>query len=208
MLTAALAALLLAVPSAAPPVPAATQVRRVQATYEKTRDLTAAFTQTYTYAVGSRSAVSRGTLKVKKPGLMRWDYAQPSRKVIAVTGKKLVQYEPEEEQAYVDERFDATAMSAAVTFLLGTGDLTRDFGASLDAAGTLVLTPRARDPRVARILLTVGPEGEVLGTAVVDGAGNRNQLTFEAVRRNTGLADADFEVALPKGVRRVAPPGR
>ncbi len=196
-------------PAAAPtPDLAAAQVRKVQALYERTRDLTARFTQTYTYAGLGRKAVSTGTLSVKKPGLMRWDYATPGKKTIAVVGKRLVQYEPEENQAYVDERFDATAMSAAVTFLLGTGDLLKEFTPALDAAGALVLTPRTPDPRVARITLTTGPEGEVLGTAVVDGAGNENRLAFEGLRRNAGLADAAFEVALPKDVRRVAPPGR
>jgi outer membrane lipoprotein carrier protein len=166
------------------------------------------FTQTYTYAGLGRRAVSTGTLKVRKPGLMRWDYATPSRKTIAVVGQRLVQYEPEENQAYVDERFDATAMSAAVTFLLGTGDLAKEFVPTLDAAGGLVLTPRSPDPRVARITLTTGPDGEVLGTAVLDGAGNENRLVFQALRRNAGLAEAAFQVDLPKDVRRVLPPGR
>ncbi|MBL0278233.1 MAG: outer membrane lipoprotein carrier protein LolA [Anaeromyxobacter sp.] len=232
MLTAALAALLFLGPVAAPaqaptptpprtpaPAPTATPtptptptaaalVRRVQAFYERTRDLTAAFTQTYTYAGMGRKAVSTGTLRVKKPGLLRWDYATPSRKTIAVTGARLVQYEPDEQQAYVDERFDATAMSAAVTFLLGTGDLAREFEPSLGEGGALVLVPRQADPRVARITLTTGPDGEVLGTAVVDGAGNENRLVFSGLARNGGLADADFQVALPPGVRRLAPPGR
>ncbi len=221
MLTALLAAVLLSGPAAPPPAtpaaapitpapadPALALVRKVQALYERTRDLEARFTQTYTYAGLGRRAVSTGTLRVKKPGLMRWDYATPGRKTIAVVGKRLVQFEPEENQAYVDEQFDATAMSAAVTFLLGTGDLAREFTPALDAAGGLVLTPRTPDPRVARVTLTTGPDGEVLATAVVDGAGNENRLAFEGLRRNAGLADAAFDVQLPRDVRRVAPPGR
>lgn len=195
-------------PGAAPAGAALAQVKRVQAFYERTRDLTAAFTQTYTYAGLGRRAVSTGTLRIKKPGLLRWDYATPARKTIAVTGSRLTQYEPEEGQAYVDEKFDATAMSAAVTFLLGTGDLNREFEPSLGEGGALVLVPRQLDPRVARITLTTGPDGEVLSTAVLDGAGNVNQLAFSALKRNTGLAEADFQVALPKDVRRIGPPGR
>jgi outer membrane lipoprotein carrier protein len=208
MLTALVTAALLAAPAPTPADPAGALVKKVQALYERTRDLEARFTQTYSYAGLGRRAVSTGTLKVKKPGLMRWDYATPSRKTVAVTGKRLVQLEPEENQVFVDEAFDATAMSAAVTFLLGTGDLTREFSPTLDAAGALVLTPRAPDPRVARITLTTGPDGEVLGTAVVDGAGNENRLAFEGLKRNAGLADADFVVALPRDVRRITPPGR
>jgi len=192
------------VPAPAPPAAAAADLtRKVQAYYERTRDLEAAFTQTYAYAGLGRKLTSTGTLKVKKPGLMRWDYQSPAPKVVAVAGKKLVQYEPEERQAWVDEQFDATAMTAAVSFLLGTGDLARDFTASLGEGGTLVLRPKQADPRVARIAFTVGPEGEVLATSVLDGAGNENRLAFSAIRRNSGLADAAFEVKLPAGTRRV-----
>jgi outer membrane lipoprotein carrier protein len=182
---------------------AAGLTRKVQAYYEKTRDLEAAFTQTYLYGGLGRKLVSAGTLKIKKPGLMRWDYQSPSVKVVAVTGKRLVQYEPEEQQAYVDEAFDATALTAAVAFLIGTGDLARDFTAALGEGGALVLRPKAADPRVARVTFTVGPDGEVLATAVIDGAGNENRLVFSAIKRNAGLADAAFEVKLPAGTRRV-----
>jgi outer membrane lipoprotein carrier protein len=182
---------------------AADLTRRVQAFYQQTRDLQAGFTQTWVYAGGGRTLTSTGTLRVKKPGLMRWDYLTPSVKVVAVTGRRLVQYEPEERQAYVDEQFDATGMTAAIGFLLGTGDLARDFAPTLGEGGALVLRPRVADPRVARITFTVGPDGEVLATAVLDGSGNENRLVFKDLRRNAGLADAAFEVKLPAGTRRV-----
>jgi outer membrane lipoprotein carrier protein len=151
--------------------------------------------------------VSSGTLQVKKPGMMRWDYAKPAPKTVVVKGARLVQYEPEENQAYVDEHFDASAMSAAVTFLLGVGDLAREFEVSTDGTGALVLRPKAPDPRVESIVLVAGPDGEVLSTRVVDGAGNVNEIRFADVRRNRGLAESAFEVKLPKDVRRIAPPG-
>ena len=191
-------------PPASPPAPAAAELtRRVQAFYEKTRDLQAGFTQTYVYAGLGRRLASTGTLKVKKPGLIRWDYLTPSPKVVAVTGRKLVQYEPEEQQAYVDEQFDATGMTAAVGFLIGQGDLARDFSATPGEGGTLVLRPRVADPRVARLVFTVGPDGEVLATAVLDGSGNENRLAFTSIRRNGGIPDAAFVVKLPAGTRRV-----
>ena len=192
-----------ATPAAVAPGPTAVELtRKVQAFYERTRDLEAAFTQTYVYGGLGRKLTSTGTLKVKKPGLMRWDYQSPTVKVVAVAGKRLVQYEPEEQQAYVDEQFDATALTAAVAFLLGTGDLARDFIPALGEGGALVLRPKQADPRVARITFTVGSDGEVLATSVVDGAGNENRLAFSAIKRNAGLPDAAFEVKLPKGTRR------
>ncbi len=197
-----------AVPAGSQGPSAAALAARVQGYYERTRDLEASFVQTYTYAGFGRRQVSSGTLKVKKPGMMRWDYDKPARKTIAVKGSRLVQWEPEENQAYVDEKFDASAMSAAVTFLLGKGDLAREFDLSVDDVGALVLRPKAPDPRVESIALTVAEDGAVTATRVVDGSGNVNELKFTATRRNPGLPDSAFDVKLPKDVRRLAPPGR
>ena len=200
---------LLAITTAGPagPPDAAAVVARVQAFYDRTKDLTARFQQTYTYSGFGRKQVSSGRLLVKKPGMMRWDYEEPEPKTVAVKGSRLVQLEPEENQAYVDEKFDSSALSAAVTFLLGKGDLAKEFTASLDPGGALLLVPRVMDPRVASVALTVGEDGRVTATRVVDGSGNVNEIRFEDVKRNVGLADAAFEVKLPAGVRRIAPPG-
>src|SRR5512138_2666746 len=175
-----LAALALAAAGApaAPKAPAALAAK-VQGYYERTRDLDARFTQTYTYAGFGRRQVSSGTLRVKKPGMMRWDYDKPAKKTIAAKASRLVQWEPEENQAYVDEKFDASAMSAAVSFLLGKGDLAREFDLSVDDLGALVLRPKAPDPRVESITLKVADDGAVTATRVLDGSGNVNALEFK-----------------------------
>jgi outer membrane lipoprotein carrier protein len=203
-------AVALAGPVAPGPAPGGAKAlaRKVQAFYETTRDLRAGFVQTYTYAAVGRSQVSRGTLLVKKPGRMRWEYLSPSPKSVAVVGTRLTQYEPEPNQVYVDGKFDATAMSAAVAFLLGKGSLEKEFELSVGDGGLLVLRPRQQDPRVETITLFVGPEGEVTRTQVVDGQGNVNDIAFADLERNTGILDADFEVRVPADARRVEMPGR
>lgn len=195
-------------PGAQTPADAAALARKVQTFYESTRDLRARFIQTYTYAALGRRQVSKGALEVKKPGRMRWDYESPAGKTIAVSGSRLVQWEPDANQAFVDDHFDATAMSAAVTFLLGKGSLEREFLLSIGEGGTLVLRPRQPDPRVETVTLTAGADGEVTRTRVVDGQGNVNDIAFEEIRRNTGIPDGRFEIALPSGVRRLAMPGK
>jgi outer membrane lipoprotein carrier protein len=207
MISAALA-LALALSSTAAAAPDASALaEKVQAYYEKTKDFEASFVQTYTYAAAARTQTSRGTLRVKKPGKMRWDYVEPSQKTIVVNGSRLVQYEPEENQAYVDEHFDASAMSAAVTFLLGKGKLAREFDLSMEE-GRLVLTPKKPDARVDRVVLTVTGSGEVSGTRVVDGSGNVNEIAFHKLQRNLGLKDDVFALDLPKDVHLVKPPAQ
>jgi outer membrane lipoprotein carrier protein len=132
----------------------------------------------------------------------------PAVKTIVVNGSRLVQWEPEANQAYVDEKFDATAMSAAVTFLIGKGSLEKEFRLSTGEGGTLVLRPLKPDPRVDTVTLTAGPDGEVTRTRVVDGQGNVNDIAFEEIKRNSGIPDARFELVLPEGVRRLSMPGK
>ncbi len=208
-------ALVLAVTASAPAEPAAqrpaaadaqTLVRKVQAFYEKTHDLTAKFRQTYTYAGFGRRQVSSGVLLVKKPGMMRWDYQKPTPKTVVVKGTRLVQYEPDANQAYVDDHFDSSGMSAALTFLLGKGDLEKEFEVSSGEGGALLLRPRVADPRVDEIILAADGQGQIVSTRVLDGAGNVNEIQLEDVRRNTGIADSAFDLKLPEGVVRMAPP--
>ncbi|HYD41830.1 MAG TPA: outer membrane lipoprotein carrier protein LolA [Anaeromyxobacter sp.] len=207
-----LLALAVAAPAEPPPPPTASEaqalVRKVQAHYDQTKDLRAKFQQTYTYSGFGRRQTSSGELLVKKPGMMRWEYRKPAPKVVVVKGTRLVQYEPDENQAYVDERFDASGMSAALTFLLGKGDLEKEFDVSVRPGGTLVLRPKVEDPRVESIELVAGPEGQILVTRVVDGSNNVNEIRLEDVRRNVGLPDSAFELELPKGVLRMEPPGK
>jgi outer membrane lipoprotein carrier protein len=193
--------------TAAPARDAQALAAKVQAYYEKTKDLEARFVQTYTYAAFGRRQVSSGRFAVKKPGRLRWDYEKPEEKVVLVSGRKLVQWEPAAHQAYVDERFDATAMSAAVSFLLGEGKLASEFALALDGEGRLLLTPKKEDPRVESIALTVGAAGEVTASRVVDGSGNVNEVVFTDLRRNGGLPDARFEVKIPPDAQRVKAPG-
>jgi outer membrane lipoprotein carrier protein len=207
MLALALALAVTAAP-ATPPADAQGLVRKVQAFYEKTRDLTAKFQQTYTYAGFGRRQVSAGLLQVKKPGMMRWDYQKPTPKTVVVKGSRLIQYEPDENQAYVDEHFDSSGMSAALTFLLGKGDLTKEFEVSSGDGGSLVLRPKVEDPRVDQIVLAADPQGQIVSTRVVDGAGNVNEIQLEDVRRNTGIPDTAFDLKLPEGVVRTSPPAK
>jgi outer membrane lipoprotein carrier protein len=78
----------------------------------------------------------------------------------------------------------------------------------VDDLGALVLKPKAADPRVESIALTVAEDGAVTATRVVDGSGNVNELKFGGVKRNVGIPDSTFEVKLPKDVRRIAPPSQ
>src|SRR5437899_2867549 len=111
--------LLLAVPAPAiaQPDPAAAQaLAKVQKVYDSTKDLHAKFEQTLESTAGGKKRAA-GELWLKKPGRMRWDYAQPEKKLMVSDGSTLWVYEPEDEQAFKQD-LRASTLPVQVSFLL------------------------------------------------------------------------------------------
>src|ERR1700733_1390280 len=88
---------------AAPPEPkddtALKTVRAMQAFYEKAKDCSAKFDQTYVNATFHKTLKSQGTLKFKKPGMLRFDYSAPESKFFVVKNDRITTYVPAAQQA-------------------------------------------------------------------------------------------------------------
>ena len=61
--------------------PAADVAGALQRKYDSVKDFSASFTQTYEGGVLRRKSSEAGTVFVKKPGKMRWDYTGPEKKL-------------------------------------------------------------------------------------------------------------------------------
>ncbi len=121
-------------PRAAQATPTAQEVAAsLQRKYDTIRDFSTDFVHTHEGGVLKRKREERGTLLVKKPGKMRWNYKAPDEKVFVSDGVRLIQYFPEENRAVVSAVPDDD--QAAVLFLAGRGNLTRDFNVSFGQGG-------------------------------------------------------------------------
>ena len=69
--------------------------------YDHLHSLQACFTETYSGAGLTRT--ESGTLLLKKPGRMRWDYEQPRPKLFITDGSTAWFYVPGERRFYSDE---------------------------------------------------------------------------------------------------------
>jgi outer membrane lipoprotein carrier protein len=58
----------------------------------RTTSLVADFVQTYKSAALGRELVERGTLQLKRPGRMRWEYVHPEKKTFVSDGKSFFFY--------------------------------------------------------------------------------------------------------------------
>jgi outer membrane lipoprotein carrier protein len=183
--------------------------RAIQQHYNSVNDFSAAFTHSYQGGVLRKLIVERGTVRFKKPGLMRWVYTSPEHKEFVADGVRLYAYVPEDRQVTVSAMPADGAASTPALFLAGQGDLTRDFtaGPPADAgplpAGTVAvrLTPKSAQAEFEWMTLIVDrSSSQVRGLITGDGQGGRSTFTFEQVRENTGVAAREFRFTIPRGI--------
>src|SRR5438067_12360825 len=201
-MAALLLALLLAVPARDP---GRALAQRVQAFYAHTRDFSASFRQHYTYVAIGRTEDSEGLVQVKKPGLVRWDYASPDRRTLYIEGRTLWIWRPDDQEAQVKRDFGGDQLSSAFTFLWGKGNLLKDFSPravpapeGLPKGDALELTPIKAMPGIEKLLFVVAKDGQVLASVVTNPQGDINQIVFTDAKNEQGLSDSLFHFAPPK----------
>ena len=192
-----------AVPPGADEAAAASLLRRVEDRHARTADLVARFSQSYRSGMLGREVVERGTVSIKRPGRMRWDYEDPEKKTFVSDGKTFYFYVPADKQVIVSEQDEQRSLAGRL--LSGRGGLTGEFAASIEApleegVVRLKLVPRREQADVERAFVDIEPSGRVRSLQLEDAQGNRTRFRFEKVRENTGLKDELFRFEVPPGV--------
>lgn len=180
----------------------------LQARYEKVHDLSARFTQTtraaHLGAVAPAPVTSRGHMVVAKPAKMRWVYEEPEKSLVVSDGKSLWIYDPADGEAQRLPVGEGFLSGAAVQFLLGRGDLRRDFQIRLvrcdEQQVELELVPR--EPATYEKLRVVADRhtGTVLRTEVDDLLGNVTVVELSQIETNQDPPPETFRFHAPKGV--------
>ncbi|MBI4481267.1 MAG: outer membrane lipoprotein carrier protein LolA [Acidobacteria bacterium] len=182
----------------------------IQRHYDGVRDFQASFAQVYqTHQVIQRE---KGTLFVKKPGKMRWEYQEPEKKLFVADGRNAYFYVPEERQVRMS-RFSAGEIHGTpLRFLLGGVDIRQDFQVSQprtqepsqEGNAVLKLIPRSPQTQFESILLEVNPATYRIERLVVqEVTGARSEYVLHEVRENVGLKDQLFKFKIPENVEVV-----
>lgn len=195
--------------SAAPPqdVPApAALAQAIQAHYAAVAAFTAGFTHTFKGGLLPQTTVERGSVKIKKPGRMRWTYDPPNQKEFVSDGTILYSYVKADRTCYVNDLPTGDSVSTAVLFLAGRGNLVRDFrvaAAPLSSATEwrVRLTPLTPQTEFTELTLGVEPRTlKLMMMETVDADGGVSTFRFENLRENVVLAEREFHFTPPKGV--------
>src|SRR5689334_2906887 len=102
-------------------------VKKIQARYEKTKDLQALFVQKTRREGFSTPVTSTGRFFIKKPGRLRWDYKEPATEEIYVNKDDVKMYVPEHKQVLVGKLTYMAASQAPLQLLQGVAKLDEEF---------------------------------------------------------------------------------
>ena len=183
---------------------------RVDQRYNHMQSLQARFAETYSGAGMKRT--ESGTLELKKPGRMRWDYEQPRPKMFLTDGTTAWFYVPGEKQARRTQVKQIEDLRSPLRYLLGKTKLEKEFlglAIASDAkpanAGDIVLrgVPKGMQERVSQTLLEVTPDGLITRIVVEEMDGSVTEFRFLQQKENVQVSDQRFKFVPPAGVEVV-----
>ena len=184
-------------------------VTALEQAQRRVTDLKAPFRQAAHNKALNQTIDASGTLYLKKPGRLRWEYRTPTPQEIVSDGARLWIYTPELKQVNVSAAPAALAGPAG-SFLQGLGQVREHFDARflnpaqpIDADGLVVLdlAPKRSQPLLARLILSVDPRSWLVRQAIVhDELGNTVTVRFGDAVVNSGLSDGLFVFVPPPGV--------
>jgi len=180
-------------------------IERLQKRYDSTIDLVADFRQETEFKTLRRTLQARGKLYFKRPGKMLWRYDQPKDQVLLGDGKSLYFYQPEQGQVVKSPLGSAFRSDIPLSFLLGMGNLRRDFQAMLKGFEKgnylLELRPKLDSGGIGEFFLGIeGEQFDILWARIRDPAGNVTTVRFFNLQRGVGLRDSLFRLQVPEGV--------
>ena len=183
---------------------------KVDQRYNHMQTLQAQFAETYSGAGMKRT--ESGTLELKKPGRMRWDYTEPRPKMFVTDGATAWFYVPGERQARRAPVKQIEDLRSPLRYLLGKTKLEKEFlGLTIatDAkpvnAGDIVLrgVPKGMQERVSQTLLEVTADGLITRIVVEEMDGSVTEFRFLQQKENVQVSDQRFRFTPPPGVEVV-----
>ena len=175
--------------------------------YNHLRSLEAEFTEIYRGAGMERT--ESGTVWLKKPGKMRWEYRSPREKLFLSDGKDAWFYVPGERQVRRTAVKKLEDLRSPLAFLLGKTKLEKELQALLLApdvaplaVGDVVLrgVPKSLAERVGQVLLEITPEHWISRIIIEEVDGSVTEYCFNNQRENVAVGDQRFRFAVPEGV--------
>ena len=182
---------------------AADLARIVDEHYNRLRSLKTGFSEYYA-GLGMQRSES-GTMLLRKPGKMRWEYTSTQGKVFVLDGKYAWFYSPGDTQVQRIAAGQLDDLRSPLRFLLGHTKIESEIEhltIASDKAGQYVLAgvPKGQRKRISRLSLTVNASGVIEGIAIEETDGARTSFAFTNEEPNAVIPESAFHFTPPVGV--------
>jgi outer membrane lipoprotein carrier protein len=183
---------------------------QVDKKYNSLQTFKADFVELYSGAGVARQ--ESGTLSLKRPGRMRWDYRQPTEKLFVSDGKIAFFYVPGERQARKTEVKKLDDLRSPLRYLLGKTKLQKEFDNLVVAdavkpksAGNVVLSgvPKHMADRVSKVLLEISPQSQIERIVIEEVDGATTEFQFSNMVENLNMPEQQFHFSVPPGVETI-----
>jgi outer membrane lipoprotein carrier protein len=182
---------------------------RLQKHYHDTNSFTAKFNEEIT-SVGAPARKRRGTVSFRKPGRMLWEFQEPEKQTIVSDGETLYSYDPDLNQVVETPLKQALKSSSATSFLLGIGNVNRDFKAAFANPPTATgLVDLILDAKTGGYKIEVGLDPKtynLMTLMLTDQLGDVTKIDFSDIHDNVELPDSTFAFKVPAGADIVTAP--
>jgi outer membrane lipoprotein carrier protein len=181
---------------------------RLQHHYRDTRSFSAKFNEEIA-TVGAPKRNRSGKVSFLKPGRMRWDFDEPEKQIIVSDGETVYSYDPDLNQVVETPLKQAIKSSSATSFLLGMGNINRDFKAQFADTPTPDQIRLKLDAKTGgyKIEIGVDPKTYNLTTlTLTDQLGDVTKISFSDIHDNVGLQESTFAFKTPPGADVVTAP--
>ena len=178
--------------------------------YNHLHSLQGEFTETYS-GNGTRREET-GTLWLKKPRKMRWEYRSPKEKLFVSDGQSVWFYVPAERQARKTNVKRLDDLRSPIAFLLGKTKLENELqglSKAVDQApavpGDIILrgVPKASVAQVTEVQLEISVSNQIVRIVLNEADGGTTEFRFKDWKENIELSDSRFRFAPPPGVETV-----
>ncbi|WP_297218327.1 outer-membrane lipoprotein carrier protein LolA [uncultured Desulfovibrio sp.] len=179
-------------------------VNGIKERYRTLESFSASFEQKLLHKESGNTETRTGTLRFKKPLLIRWETTSPSPELLVVTEKEIWDYLPDEEVAYRYSPDLVQDSRSIIQVLTGQSALDRDFDITEEGTENglrkLHLYPKEPSTQMVEAFLWVDSSHLILRADIIDFYGNHNDVTFSAFKSNAGMPASTFRFTPPDGV--------
>ena len=179
----------------------AQDVTRLSQLLEKSKTITANFSQLTLDGSGTQLQETKGEMSVQRPGPFYWHTEAPQEQTMISDGKKVTLWDPDLEQVTIKKLDQRLTQTPALLLSGDVSKISESFDITSKQAGDVMdftLKPKTKDTLFDSLRLSFRG-GKINDMQLIDSVGQRTNILFTGVKVNEPIPASKFKFDIPKG---------